>query len=97
MSECHKKMCNKSIPDSVMDSLPDCQGGTGRHKCVICAYHEGVDVAKGLKEYGSGAETICSHDVSVPKEMLENLPASQGGKGRHKCANTAFMRGFKSI
>jgi len=35
-----------SAPKSVLDNLEDSQGGTGRHKCTICAYKEGYEMGK---------------------------------------------------
>lgn len=35
-------------PWSILRSLRDNQGGTGRHKCVVCAYQEGRATERGL-------------------------------------------------
>lgn len=35
-------------PESILQSLPDNQGGSGRHKCVVCAYHQGHAHARGV-------------------------------------------------
>ena len=93
MAICHKKHCDKSMPDSLIESLPECQGGVGRHKCVICAYNEGLAV-KNKEAKHAGIEATCPHEVPAPRDMLKGLPASQGGKGRHKCANTAYRLGL---
>ncbi len=37
----------------------------------------------------------CAHEKSAPREMLEELPQSQAGTGRHKCAVCAYNAGFQ--
>ncbi len=37
----------------------------------------------------------CKHGKKAPVEVLENLPNSQGGTGRHKCCICAYQIGFK--
>jgi len=37
----------------------------------------------------------CKHGKKAPVEVLENLPHSQGGTGRHKCCICAYQIGFK--
>lgn len=32
---------NSVAPRAILNELPDNQGGSGRHKCVVCAYHLG--------------------------------------------------------
>lgn len=39
----------------------------------------------------------CDHGSAAPTEMLENLPQSQAGFGRHKCVICAFQRGFEGV
>lgn len=36
----------------------------------------------------------CDHGSAAPTQVLENLPESQAGAGRHKCVICAFQRGF---
>jgi hypothetical protein len=40
--------CQKGLraPISMIEALPVCQGGPGRHKCVVCAYHRGFEDAR---------------------------------------------------
>jgi hypothetical protein len=40
----YAEMCKhgKGAPEDVLENLPDYQGKTGRHKCVVCAYHAGI-------------------------------------------------------
>src|ERR1700687_6082550 len=35
-----------SSTKAMIDELPECQVGPGRHKCVICAYHRGFEAAR---------------------------------------------------
>ena len=39
----------------------------------------------------------CSHGSVAPIDMLEQLPASQAGAGRHKCVICAYQRGDEGI
>jgi hypothetical protein len=41
----YSEMCKhgSGAPKDVLESLPDYQGKTGRHKCVVCAYQAGIE------------------------------------------------------
>lgn len=39
----------------------------------------------------------CDHGSAAPTEVLETLPHSQAGAGRHKCVICAFQRGFEGV
>ena len=93
MAKCKHGTPYKKAPDSVIDSLPECQAGEGRHKCCICAYNEGLEVAKGKRF--SGLQGKCPHGVAAPTPVLEKLPVYQGGTQRHKCVYTAYQLGLQ--
>lgn len=38
----------------------------------------------------------CDHGNNAPDDMLEELPESQAGTGRHKCAVCAYQKGFEA-
>jgi len=38
----------------------------------------------------------CDHGHAAPQRMLGELPASQAGWGRHKCAICAYYHGFQA-
>lgn len=38
----------------------------------------------------------CKHDNKAPVDLLESLPPSQAGLGRHKCAVCAYDAGFEA-
>jgi hypothetical protein len=40
----YAEMCKhgSGAPKEVLEGLPDYQGKTGRHKCVVCAYQAGI-------------------------------------------------------
>lgn len=94
MANCNHGNPYRSAPDSVIAALPECQAGTGRHKCAICAYNEGLAVAAG-KKFSGGPES-CSHDEHAPKDMLTALPDDQSEPHRHKCAYTAYRIGLET-
>jgi len=66
--------------DSTFASLPDDQGGEGRHKCAGCAY------AKGYQQ-GLALQSTMILD-------LRKLPDSQAGSVRHKSPHAAFALGY---
>jgi len=37
----------------------------------------------------------CKHGKQAPKDLLEDLPISQAGTGRHKCAQCAYEAGIQ--
>lgn len=93
MAQCEHGDPYKTAPDLVIASLPECQAGEGRHKCCICAYNEGMEVAKGKKF--PGLQGKCPDDVAAPIDMLRKLPVNQGGIQRHKCVYTAYQLGLR--
>ena len=38
----------------------------------------------------------CGHGHAAPRKMLAELPESQAGSGRHKCAICAYRHGFQA-
>lgn len=78
-----------SMPDDIVAGLHPSQGGTGRHRCAICAFAMGVNHA-----LGQGPTETCQEGSIAPTVVLSNLPDSQAGPGRHKCTNCAFVEGL---
>ena len=75
-------ICNKQHRYShKFISLPDDQGGEGRHKCCGCAYEQGYN--EGLTRSGQ------------PWVDLSALPDSQAGTVRHKSPQAAFAEGYR--
>ena len=90
--------CNEqnTIPDAVLEGVEFSQAGTGRHKCVACAYAEGV----AARRRGIALALIpnleeCNHHRRAPVVVLARLPQSQAGGGRHRCTICAFQFGFE--
>ncbi|HFT5240461.1 TPA: hypothetical protein ACGTP8_001219 [Yersinia enterocolitica] len=61
-------------------TLPDDQGGVGRHKCCGCAY-----------EQGHNAGFARSGHIWV---NLDSLHQSQAGVVRHKSPQAAYAKGY---
>lgn len=61
-------------------SLPDDQGGHGRHRCAACAYDRGFQAGLARKE-------LLNLD-------LDSLPESQAGAVRHKSPHAAYALGY---
>ena len=89
---------NNTIPDEVLARIPGSQAGSGRHRCVICAYAQGVAAARRATTIRAlGATETCNHGSEAPSEILRALRESQAGGGRHKCCTCAFQFGFQSL
>lgn len=90
--------CNhgNSAPEDMLRQLPDSQAGTGRHKCVVCAYAKGIEDAGTGRAYVTADLEKCDHGHSAPQKMLDKLPYSQAGTGRHRCAVCAYTKGLIS-
>lgn len=88
---------NTAPPDS-LQNLPFSQAGPERHKCVVCAFNYGYEA--GLQESISKISKpvysySCGHGNNAPLTIIDDLPESQGGTGRHRCAVCAFSKGFE--
>lgn len=66
--------------DAKIALLPDSQAGSGRHKCVGCAYERGFAAGRRKEE-----------ELHLD---LASLDDSQAGAGRHKSAHAAFALGY---
>ena len=75
-----------SAPEHIFLVIPPSQAGTGRHKCVICAYKAGRN-----HKYKDEKLEECQHGRRAPVSILSTLPDSQAGSGRHKCVVCAFV------
>lgn len=76
MSECEED----HRYSKVFASLPNDQGGTGRHKCAGCAYEKGFADGELRKE---------QLDLN-----LDDLSDSQAGTVRHKSPHAAYALGY---
>lgn len=76
--------CNKnhSAIQDIMATLPEAQGGRGRHKCAACAYELGRELGRNLEEH---------FDIG---QILDDLEESQAQKQRHKSPHAAFAKGY---
>jgi ribosomal protein S14 len=89
--------CNhgNTAPDYVLKDLHDSQAGKQRHKCTECAYEQGYEAGR-QHSLAPGGNSECEQTrLRAPSEMLETLPESQAGPGRHKCAICAYHAGFQ--
>ena len=66
--------------DVKFESLPEDQGGDGRHRCAGCAYDRG---------YAAGLNREEKLDLD-----LDTLPISQAGTVRHKSPHAAYAQGY---
>lgn len=74
----------KVAPESILKSLKESQGGTGRHKCVVCAYQIGRAKARSVpnkdawkpkpKSY-TGSLTLIEN-IEVPPDNVRGLVSS---------------------
>jgi hypothetical protein len=87
----------QSIDNNIaqLSTLPESQAGSSRHKCAACAYEGGSRDALLGAEYPEGTpHASCEHGNRAPIAILDNLPVSQAGAGRHRCCVCAYARGF---
>lgn len=80
-------------PTSTLSNIHKSQGGTGRHRCVVCAYSIGFKSGQKAIVEQMGEVEECQEGFFAPREVLANLPEGQGGTGRHKCTICAFQFG----
>jgi len=83
------------MPEAALARVAESQAGSGRHRCILCAYAQGVKASRGVINIASlqGTEG-CKHGSRALTMLLAGLPESQAGVGRHKCATCAFQLGF---
>jgi uncharacterized protein DUF3883 len=89
-------------PIDLLKNLHPSQGGSGRHRCPICAYEQGfiLGSSKNWTTYTEYCESIkdpeiCKEGSIAPTSILKSLGENQGGTGRHRCTNCAFKEGFE--
>jgi len=88
---------NNSIATKILDNLPYNQGGAGRHKCVICAYHHGIQDGKLKTSINIDDDSIeiCKHGSLAPIGIISSIHENQKpAQGRHKCLICAYHIGF---
>lgn len=90
----------RSAPHTALKNLHHSQGGTGRHKCVVCAYSFGFDAGiaqkLGISAVNKKEELErCNQGSLAPTSVLARLPDYQAGVGRHKCAICSYEQGYK--
>lgn len=82
--------------DHLLDALHENQGGAQRHKCTECAYERGYQAGRQQATSPTGNEECSETHRRVSVEMIEALPESQAGPGRHKCCVCAYHAGFEA-
>lgn len=73
---------NHSTIQDIMATLPEDQGGRGRHKCAACAYEQGYNLGHQMSEH---------FDIA---QILDSLEDSQAKEQRHKSPHAAFALGY---
>jgi hypothetical protein len=93
----------KSAPQSILKNLHHSQAGSGRHKCTVCAYDEGLSngvlermgiATEFLKNYKEVDFEECEGGSLAPQQKICQLPDSQARTGRHKCTICAYQEGY---
>ena len=88
-----------NAPHSLIKNLHPAQGGSGRHKCPVCAYRlgfeAGISKRLGIADTADENKTEqCFKGSSASTSFLKRLPYSQAGTGRHKCPVCAYEQGY---
>ncbi len=88
--------CNQDsyAPNRVLLSLPENQGGPGRHLCCNCAYQQGISDAQDGWEPTVNEIVECQHGRMARLAIIESLHQNQGGPQRHKCVVCAYAIGY---
>jgi hypothetical protein len=86
----------KNAPDHILDDLHIGQEGPQRHKCAECAFDAGSQYGHQNSVAPVGNAECTYMGKRAPKDVIDALPESQAGKGRHKCAVCAYHAGFES-
>jgi hypothetical protein len=85
-----------NAPDSVLSSIHEGQEGPQRHKCTECAYDAGYQYGLQNPAMPAGNAECTYQQRRAPKDVIESLPESQAGTGRHRCAVCAYHEGFNA-
>lgn len=86
------------MPKHLIESLNFNQGGIGRHKCVLCAYQNGIkDGEKKALDFAKDDEIEeCQHGRKALKASIKSIHINQKPtQGRHKCAICAYHLGYE--
>src|SRR6266851_1600740 len=86
----------REAPALILKDLHDSQAGEYRHKCCVCAYHEGYRLGLTQARQPAGVMEECHAGLHLAKAIIDQLPESQAGEGRHKCAICAFHAGSEA-
>lgn len=89
---------NKSMPKNLIESLNFNQAGAGRHKCVICAYNNGIrdGEQKALDFATEDQIEVCQHGRKALKSSIDSIHSNQRyEQGRHKCAICSYHFGYE--
>jgi len=88
---------DSKMPKNLIESLNFNQGGIGRHKCVLCAYQNGIkDGEKKALDFVKDDEIEeCQHGRKAIRSSISGIHINQKPtQGRHKCAICAYHLGY---
>jgi hypothetical protein len=83
-----------TAPDVILDAIHEGQEGPQRHKCTECAFEAGYQYGRQNSGMPAGNAECTYTQKRAPKEVIDALPESQAGPGRHKCGVCAYHEGF---
>jgi len=91
MSTCKHRT---TAPDHILNGLHEGQEGPQRHKCTECAFEAGYQYGRQNSGTPTGGAECTYTGQRAPTDIIDALPESQAGMGRHKCAVCAYNSGF---
>jgi Domain of unknown function (DUF3883) len=86
-----------TAPSRILNRLHQGQEGPQRHKCTECAFEAGYSFGSHHSGAPIGNAECTYTRKRAPKDVIDGLPESQAGKGRHKCAVCAYHAGIQLV
>ena len=85
---------NSKMPKNLIESLNFNQAGMGRHKCVLCAYQNGVKdgEVKALDFAKDDEIEECQHGREALKSSIENIHENQKLKLTIRCKTSCLCK-----
>src|SRR5258708_27048099 len=82
----------KRAPKDTIGALPESQAGKGRHKCAVCAYHAGFELARNL---GGGKQIVDDVSKKVSDKLAEEIERKAGFQPNSKIRKAVELHAMR--